>query len=109
VGPSFAHEANEQQVKITDASVDSRPLDVTLLLDVSESTALPWIKAHAGLVAAAGGVQRPLRPDDTFTMSRFSEKLEWVSPDASPAVPTCCHRHIDAGTGVLGSGFFSRL
>ena len=75
-------------VKITDASVDSRPLDVTLLLDVSESTALPWIRAHAGLVSAVGGVQRLLRADDTFAMYQFAERLERVAhEDGSSVVP----------------------
>jgi VWFA-related protein len=75
-----------QPVKITDASVDSRPLDVTVLLDVSESTALPWIRAHAGLVSAAGGVQRLLRGDDTLSMYRFSESLQRVTPESDTNV-----------------------
>ena len=71
-------------VKITDASVDSRPLDATLLLDVSESTALSWIRAQAGLAAAAVGVQRFLRADDTFALYQFSERLERITQQSAP-------------------------
>ena len=75
-----------QPVKITDASVDSRPLDVTLLIDASESTSLSRIKADAGVGAAASSVRRLLRPDDTFVAYRFAEKAERVRPDEPPVV-----------------------
>ena len=88
VAADFQVLENGRPVKITDVSVDARPLDVTLLLDVSDSTALPWIRAHAGLVAAAGGVNGLLRASDTVAMYAFSERLERVSPEnAFPVVP----------------------
>lgn len=74
-------------VKITDASVDSRPLDVTLLVDTSESAALSWTKADAGIAAAAARVQRLLRPDDTLAIYRFAETSERVGVDAPPVTP----------------------
>jgi hypothetical protein len=75
-----------QPVNITDAAIDSRPLDVTLLLDVSESTALPWIRAHTGLLAAADGVGRLLRADDAFAVYRFSERLERIDLETPSAL-----------------------
>ena len=74
-------------VKITDASIDARPLDVTLLVDTSESAELSWVKADAGFASAAAGVQRLLRPDDSLTIYRFAETWERVTADAPPVVP----------------------
>ena len=76
-----------QPVKITDASVDSRPLDVTLLVDTSESAELSWVKADGGIATAAVGVQRLLRPDDSLTIYRFAETWERVAADAPPVRP----------------------
>ena len=78
---------NGQQVQITDVSIDRRPLDVTLLLDGSQSTGLPWIQARQGLLAAAEGIGRLLRPDDTVRSYRFAERLERLGPELpSPIV-----------------------
>ena len=67
-----------QRVQVTDVSTDGRPLDITLLQDVSESTALPWIQSQSGLLAAAEGVGRLLHPDDTVRFYRFAERVERV-------------------------------
>ena len=77
-----------QPVKITDASIDSRPLDVTLLVDTSESAELSWAKADAGIDVAAVSIQRLLRPDDTLTIYRFAETWEQVTADAPPVAPS---------------------
>jgi hypothetical protein len=75
-----------QPVRIIDVSVDSRPLDIMLLLDVSGSTALPWIRAHTGLVAATDGVSRLLRPDDTLAIYQFSDRLERLDQESPSAI-----------------------
>lgn len=75
-------------VQITDVSIDRRPLEIALLQDVSVSTALPWIQAQSGLLAAAEGVSRLLRPDDSVRFYRFAEGIERVGTSSvSPVVP----------------------
>lgn len=93
---------DDQPVRIIDVSIDSRPLDVTVLLDVSESTRLPWIDANSDLIAAAKGVRQLLRPGDTFSIHGFSERLERLDPDAlSLIVPSGQTAMFDAILQVL--------